>query len=84
MPQLQSFLLWAAGLNYAILLAAFAVWALAGDWLYRLNARWFRIERAQCHAAVYPMLGLHKPAIWLLLVIPWIALCIVHGQGTGP
>lgn len=82
--QLQSFLLWGAGLNYATLLVAFAVWASAGDSLYRLHARWFRIERAQCDAAVYLMLGLYKLGIWLLFVIPWIALCIVQNQGAMP
>lgn len=84
LSQLQSFLLRGAGLNYATLPAAFAAWALAGDSLYRLHARWFRIDRAQCDAAVYLMLGLYKPAIWPLFITPWIALYIVHGQGAGP
>ena len=84
LSQLQSFLLWGAGLNYATLLAAFAAGALAGDSLYRLHARWFRIDRAQCDAAVYLMLGLYKLAIWLLSITPWIVLYIVHRQGAGP
>lgn len=83
-PQLQSFLLWGAVLNYATLLLTFTVWALAGDALYRLHARWFAIERAQCHGAVYLMLGLYKLGIWLLFVIPWIALCIVQARGGTP
>lgn len=77
MSQLQSFLPGGAGLNYATLLAAFAAGALAGDALYRLHSRWFRLERAQRGSMVY-LLGLYKLGIWLLFVIPWIALRIVH------
>jgi hypothetical protein len=80
LDQLQSFLLWGAALNYATLLLAFASWALAGDALYRLHARWFAIDRAQCHRAVYLMLGVYKLGIWLLFVVPWLALLIVHYQ----
>ena len=84
MAQLQSFLLWGAVLNYAVLLLAFVAWVLAGDALYRLHARWFPIERAQCHAAVYLMLGLYKLGIWLLFVTPCIALYIVRSQAGAP
>lgn len=83
MSQLQSFLLWGAGLNYATLLAAFAAWALAGNALYRLHSRWFRLERAQCDSVVYLVLGMYKLGIWLLFVIPCISLYIVRGQGTA-
>jgi hypothetical protein len=82
--QLQSLLLWGAVLNYVILLLAFAVWVFAGDALYRLHVRWFPIERAQCHGAIYLMLGLYKLSIWLLFVIPWIALYLVFGNGATP
>jgi hypothetical protein len=84
LTQLQSFFLWGAVLNYAVLLLTFVVWTLASDALYRLHARWFQIERTQCHAAIYLMLGLYKLGIWLLFVIPWIALCIVRSQGGTP
>lgn len=79
--QWQSFLLWGAALNYAALLIAFFVWVFAGDALYRLHARWFSIDRAQCHGAVYLMLGLYKLGIWLLFLVPWLALCIVQNNG---
>ena len=76
---LGPFLLWCALLNYAVLLLAFIVWTSWSDALYRLHARWFRIERAQCDAAIYLMLGLYKLAIWLLFLVPWIALRVVGG-----
>lgn len=80
--QLESFLLWSALLNYAVLLVAFLTWWLAGDALRRLHARWFRMEPAQVHAAVYLILGLYKLGIWLLFLAPWLALRIVFSGGT--
>lgn len=84
LAQLQSFLFWGAALNYATLLLAFATWAYAGDALYRMHARWFALDRAQCHRSVYLMLGVYKLGIWLFFVVPWIALLIVRGQGGAP
>jgi hypothetical protein len=81
LPQLQSFLLWGAALNYLVLLLVFACWVAFGDALYRLHARWFRLERAQCEAALYLMLGLYKLGIWLLYIVPWLALYLVQGAG---
>jgi hypothetical protein len=84
LDQLQSFLLWGAALSYVVLLVAFATWVFAGDWMYRLHARWFAIDRAQCHRSVYLMLGVYKLGIWLFFVVPWLALLIVRSQGGAP
>lgn len=74
LSQLQSFLGWCAVLNYGMLLVAFLAWVFAGDALYRLHARWFRIDRARCDFALYLMLGLYKLAILAGCVVPWLAL----------
>ena len=73
---LAPFLLWCALLNYGVLLIGFVAWTAWGEPLYRMHARWFRLDRAQVDFAVYLMLGLYKLAIWLLFVVPWIALRI--------
>jgi hypothetical protein len=77
LPQLQAFLLWCAALNYGVLLLVFGAWVLAGDRLYRLHARWFELDRARCDQAIYLMLGLYKLAIWLLFLVPWLALRVM-------
>ena len=71
---LAPFLLWCALVNYGVLLVAFVAWTGWGGPLYRLHARWFHLERAQCDFAIYMMLGLYKLAIWLLFLVPWIVL----------
>ena len=84
LSQAQSFLLWGAGLNYAVMVVAFLAWTVAGDALYRLHTRWFDLDRRTCDAAVYLMLGLYKLATWMFFVVPWLVLCILHGQAGGP
>jgi hypothetical protein len=84
LAHLQSFLLWGAVPNYALLILVFLVWVMARDWLYRLHARWFAIDRAQSDAAMYLMLGLYKLATWMLFIVPWIVLCILRGRGDIP
>jgi hypothetical protein len=84
LSQLQSFLLWGAGLNYALLVAFFFAWVLAGDAIWRLHSRWFDIERRTCDALAYLMMGLFKLAIWMFFIVPWLALCILRQQGGVP
>ena len=74
---LGPFLLWCALLNYGVLLLVFIAWVGWGDALYRLQARWFALERTQCDATLFQLLGLYKLAIWLLFLVPWIALRVV-------
>ena len=40
---IRHFLLWCAGLNYAILLIWFGAFVFAHDWMYRLHGRWFKL-----------------------------------------
>lgn len=78
LPQLQSFLLLGAALNYAILLLGFLAWVLIGDALCRLHARWFALDRAQIHQAAYLLFGAYKLAIWLFFIVPWLALYLLR------
>jgi len=78
-PQLESFLLWCAAINYGVLLLFFGVWTLGGDAIYRLHARWFTLDRARCDFAVYLLLGIYKLGIWLFCLVPWLALQLMHG-----
>jgi hypothetical protein len=76
--QLQSFFGWCAVLNYGVLLIVFLAWAGGGDALFRLQARWFRLDRARCDFALYLLVGGYKLAIVLFCLVPWLALRLVH------
>lgn len=74
LSQLQSFLLLGAAINYAVLLLGFLTWALAGDALCRMHARWFELDRPQIHRMAYLLFGGYKFATWLFFIVPWLAL----------
>lgn len=74
---LRSFLGWAALLNYAVLIAWFAAFTLAGGALYRLHARWFRITRETFDALHYGGMAVYKIGVLLFFMVPWLVLRIL-------
>jgi len=75
---LQSFLIWCAGINYAILIVWFSVFVFAHDWLYRMHSRWFKLSAEMFDALNYAGVAIYKIGIMLFVVVPLIALLIVH------
>jgi hypothetical protein len=74
---LQSWLGWSALLNMAVLLIWWLMILLAADWIYRFHSRWFTMSRETFDAMHYGGMGLYKIAIYLLFVIPWLALVVI-------
>ena len=77
---LQSFLIWSAGINYAILLVWFGVFSLAHDWLYRMHTRWFKLSVEMFDALNYAGVAIYKIGIMIFVLVPLIALLIVSGR----
>ena len=75
---LPSFLLWAAIINYVVLILSFAGFVLAHDAMYRLHRRWFDLPVAQFDAALYLLFGFYKLAIWFFLLVPYLVLCLIR------
>jgi len=75
--QVQSFLIWCAGINYAILLVWFGVFSLAHDWLYRMHSRWFNLSPEVFDALNYAGIAIYKIGIILLIIVPLVALFLV-------
>lgn len=84
LPQVQSFLLWCAVINYSVMIVVFLAWVFGGNALYRLHARWFDLDRRTCDGAIYLMLGLYKLATWMFFLVPWLALCLLSHQAGAP
>jgi hypothetical protein len=60
--------------NYAVLLAWFAAFSVAHEWLYRLHTRWFRLSVERFDAIHYAAMALYKVGILLLNLAPYVAL----------
>jgi hypothetical protein len=74
---LRGFLLWSAILNYGLLLVWFLFFVFARDWIHRLTGRWFRLSVEQFDAINYSGMALYKIGIFLLNIVPYVALRIV-------
>lgn len=77
---LSSVLLAGIAINLAVMLVWFGAWTFAGDSIYRMHTRWFRIERSTYDAITFVLLGGYKIGTWLFFVVPWIALQMVSAS----
>ena len=72
--EIKHVLLWCVGLNYAILFIWVGGFAFAHDWMYRLHGRWFKLSVETFDAMHYGGLAVFKIGIFLLNLVPLIAL----------
>lgn len=72
------FLLWCLAANYTILLVWFFAFVFARDWIYRLHARWFSLQRGTFDAIHYGGMAAYKLAIFLFNLVPLVALCLAR------
>jgi len=70
-------LLWCTVINYGVLLWWFLVFIFAHDWMLRLHGRWFRMPVEQFDAIHYAGMAIYKIGIFLLNLVPYVALLIV-------
>lgn len=74
---LRGFLGWCAILNMGVFLWWFLFYMLAHDWLYAFHGKWFKLSQEQFDGIHYAGMAGYKIAIWLFVIIPYLALRIV-------
>ena len=74
---LTAFFMWCTIVNVAIFAWGATWFMLAPDFIYRMQNKIFPLPRETFNAVIYGFLGLHKLAIIVLNVVPWVALLIV-------
>ena len=75
--EIRDVLMWCTVINAGLLTFWFALFALAGDWIYRFHGKWFRMSRDAFNVAHYSGMGLLKLAIIVFNLVPYVALLIV-------
>jgi hypothetical protein len=70
----RSFLAWCTVLNWIALLFWWAMLFLAGDWVYGMHSKWFKISRETFDAIHYGGLALFKATILLFNFVPYLVL----------
>ena len=74
--ELLVFLLWGAGINYAILLLWFGVFVFAHEWLFRMHTRWFALSRESFDTLNYGGVAVYKIGNMLFFLVPALALLL--------
>ena len=75
--QIREVLGWCAVINIGLLLWWFLMFALARDFVYRLHGKWFRLTPERFDAIHYAGMAFFKIGIFLLNIVPYLALRIV-------
>lgn len=75
---LTNFFMWCSVLNIALLIIAFLIIPVAGDFAYKLHSRWLPMKRETFNGAIYAFLGFYKILVFVFNIVPWIALSIVR------
>ncbi len=77
LQSVQCFLFWCFVINAGLLIWWMLFFFFAHDWMYRLHTKWFRISVETFDAIHYAGMAMHKTAIIVLFVVPYLALMIV-------
>jgi len=75
--QIRDVLAWCAVINIGLLLWWFLMFALAHDFVYRLHGKWFKLTVERFDAIHYAGMAFFKIGIFLLNIVPYLALRIV-------
>jgi hypothetical protein len=74
---LTSFFMWMTIINAGLFVYWATICAIAPDWLYRMQSKWFPIPREVFDVAIYGFLGLVKVVFIFFNLVPYLALLIV-------
>lgn len=74
---IRSFLGWCLLFNIAMLMVWFLLIIFAHDWIYRYHSRFFKIPVETFDAIHYSGIAIYKIAIFMLNLIPYIALWLI-------
>ena len=75
---MPSSFMWCAILNGGLLIFSFVICAFAGDWVYRRHSRFFPISRDAFNVVIYSFIGAMKIFVFMLNLVPYIALSIME------
>jgi hypothetical protein len=77
LENLRAFFGWCTIINGGLLIFAFLICATAGDWVYRMHSRWFRIPCETLDRTIYCFLGAMKIIVIMLNLVPYVVLIII-------
>lgn len=71
---LRSFLAWCTLFNWILLLIWWLFIAVAGDWVYAVHTKWFRLSRDSFDTVHYAGMAFFKMAVFVFNLVPYLVL----------
>jgi len=74
---LRTFFLWCTIINAGLGILSFLAFVFAGDFIYKVHSRWFKMPKEAFTASFYSMIGVIKLIVIMLNLVPYIVLVIM-------
>ncbi len=74
---LRTFFLWCTVINACLGILSFLAYVLAGDFIFKIHSRWFKMSKEAFNASFYCMIGVIKLIVIMLNLVPYIVLVII-------
>jgi hypothetical protein len=75
---IQTFFMWCTIINAALLVLTGMIFTFAGDWVYRVQSKWYPISRDAFNVVIYSFIGLFKLFFITFNLVPYVALLIIE------
>ena len=75
---MKDFFMWCSIINGSILILTFLMCAFAGDWVYRMQSKFFPISREAFNMIIYCFIGLYKILFIVFNLVPFLAFAILE------
>jgi hypothetical protein len=75
---LQTFFMWCTIINAVLLVLTGMIFTFAGDWVYRVQSKWYPISRDAFNVVIYSFIGLFKIFFLMFNLVPYVALLIIE------
>lgn len=74
---LRAFFMWCTIINGGFLILTALVFTFAGNLIYRVHSRWFKMPREAFNIVTYSFLGLYKIFLLVFCLVPYVVLLIL-------
>jgi hypothetical protein len=64
--------------NFKLLVLTGMIFTFAGDWVYRVQSKWYPISRDAFNVVLYSFIGLFKLFFITFNLVPYVALLITE------
>ena len=74
---LRAFFMWCTIINGGFLTLTSLVFTFAGNLIYRVHSKWFKMPREAFNIVIYSFIGLYKIIFIVFCLVPYVVLLIL-------